>query len=273
MPITANVSDDLRAIMNARALPQSSAGSSSGYGASSSTSGFAPDYDYQFRIRLAGDQGAGKSSLLLRYADDLFTGSYISSLGVDFKTRTIQMAGRTTRLQIWDVVGQERFRPIHGGHHNRGAHAVMLCFDFTDTLSFQHVRQWLREIERYAGATVPVVIVGNKLDLVSSAENAVSFETFQAFCEDVGHPGVATSSRDNMNVDLAFEIATASALSRALLPEQMEQIRAQQRASLAQAPAPAKTSESGFFSTILRKMGIKNPSETPPPPSSSNKRG
>jgi len=104
-----------------------------------------PEYDYLFKLLLIGDSGVGKSCLLLRFADDTYTESYISTIGVDFKIRTIQLDGKTVKLQIWDTAGQERFRTITSSYY-RGAHGIIVVYDVTDQESFTNVSQWLKGI-------------------------------------------------------------------------------------------------------------------------------
>ena len=112
-----------------------------------SMTGLSPDYDYLFKLLLIGDSGVGKSCLLLRFADDTYTESYISTIGVDFKIRTIELEGKTVKLQIWDTAGQERFRTITSSYY-RGAHGIIVVYDVTDESTFANVKQWLQENER-----------------------------------------------------------------------------------------------------------------------------
>jgi Ras-related protein Rab-1A len=94
----------------------------------------------------------------LRFADDTYTESYISTIGVDFKIRTLELDGKTIKLQIWDTAGQERFRTITSSYY-RGAHGIIVVYDVTDQESFNNVKQWMNEIDRYANEKVIFILI------------------------------------------------------------------------------------------------------------------
>ena len=88
--------------------------------------------------------GVGKSCLLLRYSDDSFTQSFITTIGIDFKIKSILINETTkVKLQIWDTAGQERFRTITTAYY-RGAMGILLVYDVTDETSFMSVRNWMK---------------------------------------------------------------------------------------------------------------------------------
>lgn len=173
-----------------------------------------PEYDYLFKLLLIGDSGVGKSCLLLRFADDTYTESYISTIGVDFKIRTIELDGKTIKLQIWDTAGQERFRTITSSYY-RGAHGIIIVYDVTDADSFKNVRQWLQEIDRYAGDSVNRLLVGNKSDLV--AKKVVDFTTAKEFADQLNIPFLETSAKNATNVEQAF-LTMASEIKKRMGP-------------------------------------------------------
>jgi Ras-related protein Rab-8A len=72
---------------------------------------------------------------LLRFSEDSFTPSFITTIGIDFKIRTIELDGKRVKLQIWDTAGQERFRTITTAYY-RGAMGILLVYDVTDERSF-----------------------------------------------------------------------------------------------------------------------------------------
>jgi Ras-related protein Rab-1A len=160
-----------------------------------------PEYDYLFKLLLIGDSGVGKSCLLLRFADDTYTESYISTIGVDFKIRTIELNGKTIKLQIWDTAGQERFRTITSSYY-RGAHGIIIVYDITDQVTFNNVKQWLQEIDRYACENVNKLLVGNKSDLTN--KRVVEYNTAKEFADSLGIPFLETSAKNATNVEQAF---------------------------------------------------------------------
>lgn len=175
------------------------------------SSAAANEYDYLFKLLLIGDSGVGKSCLLLRFADHTYTESYISTIGVDFKIRTIELDGKTIKLQIWDTAGQERFRTITSSYY-RGAHGIIVVYDVTDQESFNNVKQWLGEIERYACEGVNKLLVGNKCDLVN--KKAVEYETAKAFADQLDVPFLETSAKNATNVEKAFLTMAAEIKNR-----------------------------------------------------------
>ena len=66
-----------------------------------------------FKVALAGDAAVGKSSFITRLCDGKFVGNLVSTLGVDFKTKTIDVDGHVFALQLWDTAGQERYKRFH----------------------------------------------------------------------------------------------------------------------------------------------------------------
>jgi len=170
-----------------------------------------PEYDYLFKLLLIGDSGVGKSCLLLRFADDTYTESYISTIGVDFKIRTIELNGKTIKLQIWDTAGQERFRTITSSYY-RGAHGIIVVYDITDQVSFNNVKQWLQEIDRYACENVNKLLVGNKCDLAN--KRAVDTKVAKEFADSLGIPFLETSAKNATNVEQAFLTMAAEIKNR-----------------------------------------------------------
>lgn len=159
------------------------------------------EYDYLFKLLLIGDSGVGKSCLLLRFADDTYTETYISTIGVDFKIRTVEIDGKVIKLQIWDTAGQERFRTITSSYY-RGAHGIIVVYDVTEPDTFQAVERWMSEIERFAGPEVNKMLVGNKSDMVSKKQ--VDYSQAKEFADSLNIPFFETSAKDNQNVEQAF---------------------------------------------------------------------
>lgn len=163
------------------------------------------EYDYLFKFLLIGDSGVGKSCLLLRFADDTFTESFISTIGVDFKIRTVELDGKSIKLQIWDTAGQERFRTITSSYY-RGAQGIIVVYDITNKDSFENVKIWLKEIQKFASDNVQVLLLGNKTD--ETMKRVVSYEEGKEFADSQNIAFLETSAKKSINVEKAFMTMT-----------------------------------------------------------------
>lgn len=164
----------------------------------------ARDYDHLFKLLIIGDSGVGKSSLLLRFADNTFSGSYITTIGVDFKIRTVEINGEKVKLQIWDTAGQERFRTITSTYY-RGTHGVIVVYDVTSAESFVNVKRWLHEINQNCD-DVCRILVGNKND--DPERKVVETEDAYKFAGQMGIQLFETSAKENVNVEEMFNCIT-----------------------------------------------------------------
>jgi len=167
--------------------------------------------DSPFKLVLIGDSGVGKSSLLLRYCDENFSESFITTIGVDFRVKTVSVDGTDVKMQIWDTAGQERFRTITSAYY-RNADGVVMVFDVTSASSFESVQDWLSEVDRYAKEGTCKLLVGNKADL--SSERQVTRESAQQLADDNAMAYLETSAKTDTNVDTAFLMLAKALLSK-----------------------------------------------------------
>lgn len=181
----------------------------------------AREYDHLFKLLIIGDSGVGKSSLLMRFADSTFTGSFITTIGVDFKIRTIVVNNERVKLQIWDTAGQERFRTITSTYY-RGTHGVLVVYDVTNGETFANIQRWLKEIDQNCDV-VNRILVGNKDDNLE--KKIVCTEDAQKFADQVGIKLFETSAKDNKNVDEMFMAITEQVLKTK--KEQLDRIQQQ----------------------------------------------
>jgi len=158
-------------------------------------------YDYLIKLLLIGDSGVGKSCLLLRFCEDSFTPSFITTIGIDFKIRTVEIDGKKIKLQIWDTAGQERFRTITTAYY-RGAMGILLVYDVTDEKSFMSIRNWIANVDQFAQDSVNRILVGNKCDMTT--KKVVEYASGKALADEFGIRFLETSAKNSTNVDEAF---------------------------------------------------------------------
>ena len=163
------------------------------------------EYDYLFKLLLIGNSSVGKSSLLVRFVDDVWEENFVPTIGVDFKLKTLEIDGKKVKLQIWDTAGQERFKNITASYY-RGGNGVLVVYDITDRDSFTNLTSWLIEIEKNANKNVFKLLIGNKNDLES--ERKVTTEEGKEFADSNGMKFIETSAKTADKVYEAFELLT-----------------------------------------------------------------
>ncbi|XP_063056758.1 RAB3A, member RAS oncogene family, b isoform X2 [Engraulis encrasicolus] len=160
------------------------------------------NFDYMFKILIIGNSSVGKTSFLFRYADDSFTPAFVSTVGIDFKVKTIYRNDKRIKLQIWDTAGQERYRTITTAYY-RGAMGFILMYDITNDESFNAVQDWSTQIKTYSWDNAQVLLVGNKCDMED--ERVVAAERGRQLSEHLGFEFFEASAKDNINVKQTFE--------------------------------------------------------------------
>ena len=160
------------------------------------------DYDYIFKIVLIGDTCVGKSCILVRFSDDVFIENYVTTIGVDFRFKTMIVNNKIAKIQIWDTAGQERYRSITTAYY-RGAAAIIICCDSTNKESFYNINNWIDEISKYTDKDVDKLILMNKCDLVK--ERQIDKNEISKFEKESGLKIMEVSAKTGNGIDKAFE--------------------------------------------------------------------
>ena len=165
-----------------------------------------------FKFIVIGSSGVGKTAILKRLIDDVFTGESQSTIGVEFLATTLDVEGQSVKLQIWDTAGQERFRSIAKAYFR----SAILVFDLTDRKSFDDLNQWLNDIHALCDPNAVVTLIGNKLDLTD--QRTITSSEAEAFAQLHQLVYLETSALGGDNIQEAFHRTAASILRKNITP-------------------------------------------------------
>ena len=161
------------------------------------------EVEFVFKILLLGDSEVGKSCFLMRYSDNVFVENYITTIGLDYKLKSVKLdSGKTIKVQLWDTAGQDKYRTI-AKNYFKGSHGILLLYDVTKPSSFQNIRDWIQDIREEVSQKAIIFLIGNKIDLVDKRK--ISKEKGIELAEEYKLPFFEASAKSGENVDEVFK--------------------------------------------------------------------
>lgn len=159
---------------------------------------------HKFKVILIGAGAVGKTSLIRRFIEDKFILGYKTTIGVDFLVKQVKISPEESiKLWIWDIGGQERFKLLRKNFYNE-TNGALLVFDLSRDDTFNEIKKWYDEMQRYAGDDVPFLLIGNKSDLIEKVGEIIDQKKVHAFTEQKGSSYIDTSAKTGANVEKAF---------------------------------------------------------------------
>lgn len=158
-----------------------------------------------------GNGGVGKTTLRRRWMGEGFTTSYILTVGADFAVKTLNTPnGHEVKFQIWDLGGQPHFKEVRKTFY-AGTAGALVVYDVTDRKSYADIFGWIEEMLKNINKKIPIVLVGNKIDLRDNASEAISTEEGNKLRKEIIEKYglkvlfIETSAKTGENVDKAFQ--------------------------------------------------------------------
>ena len=160
------------------------------------------DSSITFKILTIGESGVGKTCILRRFVENKFLKNHLATIGIDFKTKTLNINNKEIKLKIWDTAGQERFRNITTQYY-KGADGIVLVYDVTDDGSFEKIRDWMAQIQSNAQRDeLGLVLLGNKCDI---EPRVVTEDQGSKMAEELKVSYFETSALNGQGINEAFE--------------------------------------------------------------------
>ncbi len=164
-----------------------------------------------FKILTIGESGVGKTCVLRRFVENKFLKNHLATIGIDFKTKTLNINNQEIKLKIWDTAGQERFRNITTQYY-KGADGIVLVYDVTDEASYEKIRDWMEQIlSNTQQEEIGLVLLGNKCDM---DPRSVTEEMGKKMAEELKINYFETSALNGQGIKEAFEQLTRDIMKK-----------------------------------------------------------
>jgi small GTP-binding protein len=164
-----------------------------------------------FKILTIGESGVGKTCILRRFVENKFLKNHLATIGIDFKTKTLNINNQEIKLKIWDTAGQERFRNITTQYY-KGADGIVLVYDVTDEASYEKIREWMEQIHSNTQKEeIGLVLLGNKCDM---EPRNVTEDMGNKMAEELKTDYFETSALTGQGIKEAFEQLTKTIMKK-----------------------------------------------------------
>ena len=175
---------------------------------------------YVIRVITIGYTDVGKTSIIMQFTQGKFIDKYVSTIGIDFRSKPIKVGDTTVKVTVIDTAGQEKYKGIVKSFYNK-ANGILLTFDLSKKDSFSRLDYWVEELKDNIGTKdIYIVLVGNKKD---KKEREVSYEEAQKYAEDNNFGGYfEVSAKKNEGIDELFLDVTKGALKKIINSNQDE---------------------------------------------------
>ena len=159
------------------------------------------EYEYLIKILIVGDSTVGKTNFIKKYVENKFNESYFASTGIDLITTSIKIEGKSFKIQIWDTAGQEKYRAMTKNLFLK-TQGIVIIFDISNETSFINLKSWMNDIKEECSADIPMILVGNKLDLED--KRVIDKERAMEFAKNKKLEYIETSSKTGENINKAL---------------------------------------------------------------------
>ena len=157
----------------------------------------------EVKVCLLGEAGVGKSSIAHRFVLDSFNEKQETTIGAAFMSKTVRYKAHSVKFQMWDTAGQEKYKGLAPMYY-RGASAAIVVYDITNFVTFNVVKEWVRDVRTTCDAEEFIlIVVGNKSDI--EEKRKIQREVAERYCTSIGAHFFECSALTGINVKEIFE--------------------------------------------------------------------